>query len=65
LDQIEANHRVDDGHSLETRTNVLWAVTAALAAGTTALGVFFVDWRASKETGIVVGPGMAAFRGRF
>jgi hypothetical protein len=65
LDQAEANRRVEDGHSLETRTNVLWAVTGVLALGTTALGVFLVDWKPSKETAVTVGPGVAAFRGRF
>lgn len=65
LDQSEANRRVDDGHALETRTNVLWAVTGVLAVGTTALGVFLVDWKPSHETALVVGPGTAAFRGRF
>jgi len=65
LDQAQANRRVDDGHSLETRTNVLWAVTGVLAVGTTALGVFLVDWKPSKETAVVFGPGAAAFRGRF
>jgi hypothetical protein len=65
LDQSEANRRVDDGHALETRTNVLWAVTGVLAVGTTALGVFLVDWKPSHETAVVVGPGAAAFRGRF
>lgn len=65
LGQAEANQRVEDGHGLETRTNVLWAVTGVLALGTTALGVFFVDWGPSKETVIAVGPGTAVLRGRF
>lgn len=65
LGQAEANQRVDDGHGLETRTNVLLAVTGVLALGTTALGVFFVDFRPSAETAFVVGPGAAALRGRF
>jgi hypothetical protein len=65
LDQAEANRRVDDGHALETRTNVLWAVTGAFAVGTAALGVFVVDWTPSKETAMVIGPGAAALRGRF
>jgi hypothetical protein len=65
LDQAEANQRVADGHSLETRTNVLWAVTGVLAVGTTAIGVFLVDWKPSKETSVAFGPGAAAFRGRF
>lgn len=65
LGQSEANRRVDDGHALETRTNVLWAVTGVLAVGTTALGALLVDWKPSQETAVVVGPGAAAFRGRF
>jgi len=65
LDQTEANRRVEDGHALETRSNVLWAVTGALAVGTVALGVFVVDWAPSKETAVVIGPGAAALRGRF
>jgi tetratricopeptide (TPR) repeat protein len=65
LNQSDANRRVDDGHALETRTNVLWAVTGVFAVGTTALGVFLVDWKPSQETAFVVGPGAAAFRGRF
>jgi tetratricopeptide (TPR) repeat protein len=65
LGQAEANQRVDDGHSLEARTNILWAFTGVLALGTTAVGVFLVDWKPSQETAITVGPGMAAFRGRF
>lgn len=65
LDQAAADRRVDDGHALETRTNVLWAVTGALAIGTAALGVFVVDWTPSRETAVVVGPGAAALRGRF
>jgi hypothetical protein len=33
-----------DGEAAETRTYVLWAFTGALAAGTTALGIFAVRW---------------------
>lgn len=60
--QAEANRRVDDGHGLETRTNVLWAVTGALALGTTAVGVFLVDWKPKSESAFVVGPGTVAYR---
>jgi hypothetical protein len=65
LSQVEANQRVDNGHSLEARTNVLLAVTGVLALGSAALGVFLVEWHPSTESALVVGPGLAAFRGHF
>jgi hypothetical protein len=40
---------LDDGQSLEMRTNVLIGVTAALAVGTGVVGIFFTDWGGSSE----------------
>lgn len=44
LDQAEVNARVAEGHDLELRTNILLSVTGVLAAGTTALGLFYTRW---------------------
>lgn len=50
LSQQQTNQRVDEGHSMETRTNVLVGVTAALAVGTAALGLFAVKWGSEGGT---------------
>ncbi len=62
--QAEINRRVDDGHGLETRTNVLLAVAGACALGTAALGLFVVDWGPSKAR-LALLPGAVSLAGRF
>jgi hypothetical protein len=68
LTQTEANQRVDDGHSKETRTNVLIIGSAVAAVGTAALGLFVVDWGSKKDgprAGLLLGPGSVHAVGRF
>jgi hypothetical protein len=68
LPQDEIDRRVDDGHSKETRTNVLLGVTTLAAAGTAVLGIWIVDWggSAGSEAGnVAVTPGGLLVRGSF
>ncbi len=39
---------LDDGRSLELRTDILIGVSAALAVGTAVVGIFFTDWNGSE-----------------
>jgi hypothetical protein len=65
--QADVDRRVNAGHSLETRTNVLLAVTGVAALGSAALGIFFVKWSPSptSTTALIAGPGNLAFRMSF
>lgn len=68
LNQDQINRRVDEGNGKETRTNVLIAVTSLAAVGTTALGVFAVDWGGDSTKGqgtVAVTPGGLAVAGSF
>lgn len=71
---------LDDGQSLEMRTNVLIGVTAALAVGTGIVGIFLTDWGGSEKqpnqsaraqprfnmaATVVPGGAMATVRGQF
>jgi hypothetical protein len=55
--------RADDGHSAQTRTNVLIGISAGAAAATALLGLFVVDWSAGPSTrmsaGVLPGGGAA------
>ena len=64
LNQAEADQRVADGHSKETRTNLLLGATAVAAAGTAALGLFVVDWGPTEAT-VALSPRGAWLSGRF
>jgi hypothetical protein len=63
--QGEVDRRVSEGHSLETRTNVLIFATGIAAVGTATLGVFFVRWKPTSASGVVANPGGLSFRGSF
>jgi len=67
LKQAEVDARVEDGHDLERRTNLLLGATAIAAAGTAAIGLFVVDWKqgSSPRAGLVLTPGGLAAVGRF
>ena len=68
LDQDEIDHRVEAGNGKETRTNVLLGITAVAAVGTTALGVWLVDWKGDEtpEKGnVAITPGGVLVSGSF
>lgn len=63
--QGEVDRRVSEGHSLETRTNVLIVATGITAVGTATLGVFFVRWKPTSTSVVAVNPWGLSFRERF
>ena len=65
LTQDEANDRVDAGHSRELRTNLLLAGSVVCAAGTAALGIWFVDFSSGKRASFGVAPNGVALSGKF
>lgn len=68
LSRAEAQQRLDDGNSKETRTNVLFALSGVAAVGTAALGLFVVDWGSDERKAgaqLLIGPASASLRGSF
>lgn len=73
LTQPQIDQRVDEGHSLERRTNWLFAGTAVLGVTTGVLAAFLVDWRggdhptshARVSGGITPGGGVLGVSGAF
>lgn len=65
LTQAEADARVSDGHSLELRTNLLLAGSVVCAAGTAALGIWFVDFSGQQRTSLGLSPSGVALSGKF
>jgi hypothetical protein len=65
LSREQAQRRLDAGHDRERRTNLLIGASAALAAGTAALAVFWVDWDGDTELAIHPALGMLSLLRRF
>ncbi|HVY31642.1 MAG TPA: tetratricopeptide repeat protein [Polyangiaceae bacterium] len=65
LSQAEADERVGNGHSRELRTNLLLAGSLVCAAGTAALGIWFVDFSGGKRASVGVTPNGVALAGKF
>lgn len=65
LSQADADERVRNGHARELRTNLLLAGSIVCAAGTAALGVWFVDFSGGKRASVGITPGGVAFAGKF
>lgn len=78
LDTVAAAHRfdahpsadaLDEGKGKQLRTNVLWAVTGALALATSVAGIWLVDWHPARERSLALeldlGLGVARVAGRF
>jgi hypothetical protein len=49
LEPADAQRRVEDGEQLQTRTNILLAVTGVLALSTAGIAWFGVDWSATGQ----------------
>jgi hypothetical protein len=64
LDQAQADERVADGHRRELRTNLLLAGSVVCAAGTAALGIWFVDFGGARATA-TLGPQQLVLSGSF
>ena len=67
LTLAEEQKRIDDGHSKETRTNVLLVATGVGAVATAALGLFVVSWgkNENKSVSVGFGPATASVSGSF
>lgn len=65
LSQAQADERVSNGHSRELRTNLLLAGSLVCAAGTAALGIWFVDFSGGQRASVGVSPTGVALNGRF
>ncbi|HEY6080611.1 MAG TPA: tetratricopeptide repeat protein [Polyangiaceae bacterium] len=64
LSPAEADERLQQGHALELRTNLLLAGSIALGVGTAVLGIWFVDF-GDKQVSVGVAPNRMALRTRF
>lgn len=65
LSQGEADRRVSDGHERELRTNALLAASLVCAAGTAALGLWFVDFSATPSAHVALGLDRVSLRTTF
>lgn len=65
LTQTQADERVKDGHSRELRTNLLLAGSLVCAAGTAALGIWFVDFSGGQRASVGLSPTGVAMAGSF
>jgi hypothetical protein len=65
LSRADADERVRNGHALELRTNLLLAGSLVCAAGTAALGIWFVDFSGGKRASVGVTPNGVALAGKF
>ncbi len=65
FDASPTQTQLDDGHSKETRTNVVIAVSAGLFVATAATAIWLVDWRAKENVRVGVGPGSMMIQGSF
>lgn len=65
LSQAEADERVAAGHRKELRTNLLLAGSVVCAAGTAALGIWFVDFGGGAHAQATLGPQQLVVSGSF
>jgi tetratricopeptide (TPR) repeat protein len=65
LDRSELQARLNDGHALERRTNLLLAGTLVAGAGTAVLGIWFTDFSGKPSAALGVGPGRVSLAGSF
>jgi hypothetical protein len=65
LSQAQADERVSSGHSRELRTNLLLASSLVCAAGTAALGIWFVDFSGGPQASVGISPNGVALGGKF
>jgi hypothetical protein len=65
LSQAQADERVSNGHSRELRTNLLLAGSLVCAAGTAALGIWFVDFSGGQHASVGISPTGVALSGQF
>lgn len=66
FDARPTQSNLDEGHSRQSRTNVLLAVTGGLAVATVVVAVMFTDWQGPKtSTEVGLTPGGLLLRGSF